>query len=119
MQMLDWLPGIITVLLSGVVTLIVLKVNTKTAKETTSATISVQAQEADTHEFTAIIAGYKGSLEEVKSELATARSELHALKGRLDYLEIDNNTLITHLELLERMVPNPPGPPPRPLFRRR
>lgn len=117
--MLDWLPGIITVMLSGIVTLIVLKVNTKTAKETTVATISVSAKEADTHEFTAIITAYKGTLEEVRGELTHARGELVKLNERVDTLEEDNFALSHHLDVLEAGYPNPPGPPPRPVLGRR
>lgn len=121
--MADWLTNIITVLIASgfsvAVALIALRVNTKTAKETTTATISVQAQEADTHAFTAILNGYDGIIESVKSELSTAKEELQRVSDRLDTVERDNFALSRHLDLLESMIPNPPGPPPRPTLGRR
>lgn len=114
----ELLPQIITILIAGglsaAVTLYALHRNTKTARETTNATVSVQAQEADTHEFTGILAGYKDLLVEVKNKLAQAEAELTKVNERLNSLETDNRILSSHLDILEAGWPNPPGPPPRP-----
>lgn len=67
----------------------------------------VGEREAKTHEFSAIVTGFEALLTKQKIELDQLGSRVARLEGHQD-------RLIQHIGILERMIPIPPGPPPRP-----
>src|SRR5437868_3290458 len=71
----------------------------------------VGEKEAKTHEFSAIVTGFEVLLSQQKFELEELRSRVARLEGHQD-------RLIQHIGVLERMIPIPPGPPPRPTLYR-
>lgn len=94
--------------------------------------VQISETEANTRQFQAIVEGFTQSLAavsaraqsaeeragkaEASSKLANDRAE--TLEGRLDDVEREREheraELINHLNKVELLVPNPPGPPPRP-----
>lgn len=85
--------------------------------------VAVSEKEANTHQFQAIVEGFTHSLAAVREEAERANSRADTLEGRLDTVEREraqeHNEIIQHLSQIEALVPNPPGPPPRPAWLRK
>lgn len=90
--------------------------------------VSISEKEANTHQFQAIVEGFtqsmavisnRATVAEAQAQKATEQAErannrAEALENRLDVMERERTDIIAHLGVVELMVPNPPGPPPRP-----
>jgi predicted RNase H-like nuclease (RuvC/YqgF family) len=86
----------------------------------------VSEQEANTHEFTAIINGFKDSLKAVNDRVDDQNEQIKELQDKVHALEDTNAELtseremyLRHIATLEALVPNPPGPPTRPTPRKK
>ena len=93
----------------------------------------ITEMEAETHQFTAVIDGFSKALEavnkraadaeaaakEAKAEAKEAKEESDGLAARVKTLEDERQDAIMHVGKLEGMVPNPPGPPDRPVWMRK
>lgn len=104
----------------------------KGQQKTSEKTVAVSETEAETHQFQAIVDGFERSLKVVseraeKAEQKADAAELKAdgaeqkankLSHRVRSLEDERHQAITHVLLLEALIPYPPGPPERPLWMR-
>lgn len=137
------LAAILTPILSIIGTIITvrrMRRADKAAQETAIATVKVSEQNAHTQEVEMIISGFTGSLTAVNAELKRtqdaygALSEKYGVLGeKYDKLERQYDQLLTevridrrerqemvdHIQVLEEQVPNPPGPPTRPVWKER
>lgn len=98
--------------------------------------VAVSERDAQTHEMTAIFEGFTLSLAAVSqraqnAETSAAAAHDRATKAeekaeasekradeqdkRIDQVQRERSILVDHIIALEKMVPNPPGPPTRPL----
>lgn len=82
----------------------------------------ISRRQADTNEFSAMTEGFTESFRQM-------HLQIQELKGRVDALEIEKDELaaklhestieraelLEHLRAVEALVPNPPGPPERPV----
>jgi ABC-type transport system involved in cytochrome bd biosynthesis fused ATPase/permease subunit len=89
-------------------------------------TNKVSEQEANTHEFTAIINGFKESLKAVSDRVEDQNEQIQELQTKVKSLEetkaeleSERQMYLSHIAMLETMIPNPPGPPIRPIPRKK
>lgn len=120
------------VLIGVVTTAVVQRLNGKSTHNVAQAGVAVSETEAETHQFQAIIDGFTQSLAAVskraesaesQSEIAkataeAAESKANELSQRVRSLEDERHDAITHVLLLEALIPYPPGPPSRPAWMR-
>jgi len=127
------------VLIGVVITAIVQRLNARGSQRVAEAGVSISETEADTHQFQVIIEGFSKSLEAVskradaaeakakeaeavaesaKSKADAAEVKANKLSRRVRSLENQRTDAIEHVLILERLVPNPPGPPERPFWMR-
>jgi outer membrane murein-binding lipoprotein Lpp len=106
-----------------------------TAVDVSQKTVKVSEREAATHEIAVIIDGFNTSMTNLRADVtaaredsATARAEAReareehgllkekheALTDRVETSERERAEMIRHIVALENLIPNPPGPPPRP-----
>lgn len=82
--------------------------------------VNVSEKDANTRQFEAIVEGFTQSLTAARTEAERANTRAGALETRLDNLEreraVEHIQIVEHLTKLEMLVPNPPGPPPRPTW---
>lgn len=93
----------------------------RASRKNTSATVHVSQQEADTHEFTELTNAYDRLLNRSEVQYKSLDSQYQALRESHASLVEDVKGLrslydkvISHVIVLESLVPNPPGPPARP-----
>lgn len=120
------------VLVGVVVTGIVQRLNGKHTANVAEAGVAVSETEAETHQFQAIIDGFEKSLKAVSERAESAEKKANAaetkadaaeqkaneLSQRVRSLEDERHDAITHVLLLEALIPYPPGPPARPAWMR-
>lgn len=120
------------VLIGVVITGIIQRLRDKGTQGVAEAGVSVSETEAETHQFQAIIEGFRESLKAVSDRATTAETKATAaetkateaeekannLSRRVRSLEDERHQAITHVLLLEALIPYPPGPPERPLWMR-
>jgi len=97
--------------LTGVVVAIIAD---RRSKNTTTQTVAVSEQEADTHQFAALTEGFVEQLRILKEDVAEQRGLVKSLTERVETLESQKLEMLAHILALEVLVPNPPGPPKRP-----
>lgn len=133
LEQVNW--GIIATVLGPISAILAVFISDRRSKQNTTATVTVQGQEAKTHEFVAITQGFselREQLEEDRRSLredvqrleedrGTLREDVKTLTDRMEVVEEDNRLLLAentaimeHLTIVEALVPNPPGAPPRP-----
>lgn len=98
--------------------LIAAKVSRKNAVEG----VQLTRRQADTNEFSAMTEGFTESfrqmhlqIQELKNRLDTLEKEKDELVAKLHESTIERSELLEHLRAVEALVPNPPGPPTRPV----
>ena len=98
--------------------LIAAKVSRKNAVEG----VQLTRRQADTNEFSAMTEGFTESfrqmhlqIQELKNRLDTLEKEKDELVAKLHESTIERSELLEHLRAVEALVPNPPGPPMRPV----
>lgn len=120
------------VLIGVVITGIIQRLRDKGTQGVAEAGVAVSETEADTHQFQAIIDGFERSLKVVESRAVAAEAKAtsaetkaegaeekaNKLSRRVRSLEDERHQAITHVLLLEALIPYPPGPPERPLWMR-
>lgn len=127
------------VLIGVIINGIVQRKNAKGLQQTADKGVGVSEKEADTHQFQAIVDGFKVSLEAVErrassaeerakeaankaddadAKAGVAEDKANKLSRRVRSLEDERHQAITHVLLLEALIPYPPGPPARPLWMR-
>lgn len=120
------------ILIGVVITGIVQRLRDKGTQKVAEGGVSVSETEAETHQFQAIIDGFTKSLEVVsaraesaekkataaESKATEAEDKANELSQRVRSLENERHDAISHVLLLEAMIPYPPGPPTRPLWMR-
>jgi len=127
------------VFLGVVSTGIVQRLRDKGQQKTTEKSVAISETEAETHQFQAIIEGFERSLAAVSGRAETAEAKANAaeikaseanakaeaaeekankLSRRVRSLEDERHEAITHVLLLEALIPYPPGPPERPAWMR-
>lgn len=120
------------VLIGVVTTAIVQRLNGKGTQNIAQAGVAVSETEAETHQFQAIIDGFEKSLKVVSERAESAEKKADAaevkageaerkaneLSQRVRSLEDERHDAITHVLLLEALIPYPPGPPARPAWMR-
>lgn len=97
--------------------------------ETTNAARNVRVSEKDAHtrEIAMILDGYTkvnvaqvAAIARAEASASGCNEKYEALERRFDESERRTserlNVLIDHIEVLEKMVPTPPGPPARPMW---
>lgn len=136
MTPLDFLPYIVG--LGGPISAIIIAyiVDRRTHKTNQSSSrnseraVEIDEKEAHTHEVSMIIEGFTQSLESLRTDLTRTQNDLKTARGEIDALRteqaeanrkiaISNRIraeMMLHIMALEAMVPNPPGPPTRPLW---
>lgn len=79
-------------------------------------------REAQTHEFSALTEGFTESfrqmhlqIEELRGRIDTLEHEKDKLAAELHESTLERAELLQHLLAVEALVPNPPGPPTRPV----
>lgn len=89
----------------------------RTAKVTAQPAVT----NAETTQFSAHVEGFKAQfarqdkeLERMDKELKEERKYRRQLEWKVDLGDKVNDILLDHLEMVERLVPHPPGPPARP-----
>ena len=94
----------------------------KVARKNSVEGSNISRRQADTNEFSAMTEGFTESFRQM-------HLQIQELKGRVDLLErekdelaaklhdstIERSELLEHLRAVEALVPNPPGPPMRPV----
>jgi chromosome segregation ATPase len=129
--------------LSGVIIAIVTLRGTRTTSHANQTVaekaVVVDEKQAHNEEIAVIIEGFTQSLNNMRIDLGDTRSELASTKVELkstrdelratriehhalrtehselrDQVERERNEMIAHIIVLEKQVPNPPGPPTRP-----
>lgn len=126
---------LIGVIINGVVQ----RKNAQGQEQTANKGVGVSEKEADTHQFQAIVDGFKVSLEAVERRASSAEDrakeagskaddadakagiaedKANKLSRRVRSLEDERHEAIMHVLLLEALIPYPPGPPARPLWMR-
>ena len=116
--------------LSGIAVAIIAN---RRSKKRDTGEVSVLQQEADTHGFAAVTAAMKEAFDSqmeafdlrLKDQGETIKeqaTDIRVLKQRVGTLEEINADLEDtvdkqdqHITALERLIPSPPGPPPRPV----
>lgn len=58
----------------------------------------------------------KADARRTQDELNTTRSDLRRLETQVSDLRVERLHFLSHISLLESLVPSPPGPPTRPVF---
>lgn len=120
------------VLIGVVINGIIQRLNGKGTQGVAEAGVAVSETEAETHQFQAIIDGFSKSLDAVSKRAESAEKKAAAAEEKADAAELKANELsqrvrslederhdaITHVLLLEAMIPYPPGPPARPAWMR-
>ena len=127
------------ILIGVIINGIVQRKNAKGQQQTADKGVGVSEKEADTHQFQAIVDGFKVSLEAVERRASSAESrakeagdkadeadtkagaaedKANKLSRRVRSLEDERHEAIMHVLLLEAMIPFPPGPPERPSWMR-
>ena len=98
--------------------LIAAKVSRKNAVEG----VHLTRRQADTNEFSAMTEGFTESfrqmhlqIQELKNRLDALEKEKDELVAKLHESTIERSELLEHLRAVEALVPNPPGPPMRPV----
>lgn len=109
LEFLDNIPGalLVSVLLTPFMVLLGAIINGLVMRRGHKLSNKVGEHEAKTHEFSAIVDGFETLLTQQKNELSE-------LRNRVDKLESYQRDLIEHVDILEALIPSPPGPPPRP-----
>lgn len=112
-------------LLGVIITGIIQRKRDKGQQQVAEGGVSVSEKEADTHQFQAIIEGFEKSLKVVSDRATSAEAKADAAEEKADILshrvrslEDERHQAMTHLLLLEALIPYPPGPPERPLWMR-
>ena len=79
-------------------------------------------READTNEFSAMTEGFTESfrqmhlqIQDLKGRVGNLEVEKAAMAEKLHESTIERSELLEHLRAVEALVPNPPGPPERPV----
>lgn len=120
------------VLIGVVITGIIQRLRDKGTQGVAEAGVAVSETEAETHQFQAIIDGFTKSLDAVEKRAVSAETKAVAaetkagsaeekankLSRRVRSLEDERHQAITHVLLLEALIPYPPGPPQRPIWMR-
>jgi septal ring factor EnvC (AmiA/AmiB activator) len=121
---------------SGIVIALIVWARSRRDTDATTAVaekgVRVDERQAHTAEVAMIIDGFTESLAAVRSELKDARTELSDARDELkdaaakydglrqehdalkEQVDMERAAMITHIEALENLIPNPPGPPERP-----
>ena len=83
---------------------------------------NISRRQADTNEFSAMTEGFTESfrqmhlqIQELKGRVDALEIEKDALAAKLHESTIERAELLEHLRAVESLVPNPPGPPERPV----
>lgn len=86
-------------------------------------TVGVQEDEAYNHRIAVMIEGFTQAQARTDKELNRAiekiekqEGEIEALHARIDESDKHKEELVRHIVALEKQVPNPPGPIPRPAW---
>lgn len=93
--------------------------------------VQVSEKEAETHQWQAIVDGFTASLaavnvraenaereaKDAKAEAATSTGKIALLDSRVGVLETEKREMLNHIIALEHLVPYPPGPPKRPVWK--
>lgn len=79
-------------------------------------TVNINAMADQLKEVRAELRDTKADARRTQDELNTTRSDLRRLETQVTDLRVERLHFIQHITLLEGLVPNPPGPPSRPLF---
>lgn len=120
------------VLIGVAITAFVQRMNARGSQKVAEAGVNVSETEADTHQFQVIIEGFSKSLEVVSKRAETAETKADEAKEKADAAEEKANKLsrrvrslenqrtdaIEHVLILESLIPDPPGPPARPIWMR-
>ena len=127
------------VLIGVVLNGIIQRLRDKGTISVSEAGVAVSETEAETHQFQAIIDGFTKSLDAVskraesaetkaaaaeekadaaESKAEDAETKANELSRRVRSLEDDRHAAISHIVMLESLIPYPPGPPERPLWMR-
>jgi hypothetical protein len=127
------------VFIGVVISAIVQRLRDKDARGVSEAGVSVSETEAETHQFQAIIEGFSKTLEAVSKRAESAESKAASAEAKADAadekaneaetkanelsrrvrsLEDERNSSVSHIIMLESLIPYPPGPPERPYWMR-
>lgn len=93
--------------------------------------VLVSEKEAETHQWQAIVDGFTASLaavntraesaereaKDAKTESAASTIKISAMETRVNALEHERLEMLNHIIALEHLVPYPPGPPARPVWK--
>lgn len=118
------------VLIGVIISGIIQRLRDKGTQGVAEAGVAVSETEAETRQFQAIIDGFTKSLEVVEKRAVSAETKATAAEAKADSaegkanklsrrvrsLEDERHQAITHVLLLEALIPYPPGPPERPLW---
>lgn len=88
------------------------KLNRDTGKETTD----INEKDVNTKAAAQLTEMFTEGLNELRTELKEAKNQMKDLKLEVNELRADNQSLVAHIEALEKLVPNPPGSPIRPIM---
>lgn len=132
-----WWITLLSLLAGPITALIALYFNDRRSKRNIDQTVTISKQEAETNEFSVLTAGYTASFERLTKEVGAERErgdkmeadvarqktlnnaitdELAIVKAANRRLADRVDIILDHLGRVEQMVPNPPGPPPRPIL---
>lgn len=103
----------------------------KMSSKVQSKQVQVSEKEAETHQWQAIVDGFTASLAAVnvraegaereardaKAEAAVSSGKINLLDQRVNALEGERREMLNHIIALEHLVPYPPGPPKRPVWK--
>lgn len=123
----DWLSLLLSaplfVLLGTIIKIIYDRFKDKRHEGVQTKQVQVSETEAETHAFQAIIEAMQINMNALTARTSNAERRADAIESKADaalkrvgMLENEKHEMVEHIVALEHLVPNPPGPPKRPVW---
>lgn len=91
-------------------------VGARASRKNTSETVAPAEHDANTREFTELRAAYAEALRQSNEQYDRLESRFNDLETKFAAQRSTQEQMVQHIVALERLIPNPPGPPARPYW---